>query len=454
MASAVLDDLRDVTVSPDGRNAYVASSGGDAVVVFDRDAASGELTEKFRRAACVSHDGNGGRCVDGNPLDIPVSLTVSPDGRNVYAAALQSAAIAVFDRSTNGSEPPPLLSISDVTVDEGDTDTADAVFEVSLSAPSAQRVTVDVATADDTAVAPDDYVTTHARVSFEPGQTVDSATVRVPVAADVRDEADETFTVELSRPTEAMIGDGQGRGTIIDSDAPDTTPPVTTLALSPADPDGDGGWYRNAVRPVVESTDGVGVGVAETRCVLDPPSPPSGFDDLPPGCDGADVTADGTHVLYAAAIDGAGNAGALAVTSFKLDRTPPVVTCPDPAPSFRQHDAAAEVSAMVSDALSGPMQSSVSAAAETTSLGADRGVTLTGADNAGNVTATRCSYTVSNPPSAHAGGPYIAGEGGTLMLNGSRSSDPTPRGSTRSPATSGTSTTTASTTISSGGCRV
>src|SRR6185503_13310521 len=47
----------------------------------------------------------------------------------------------------------PALSISDVSVTEGNTGTSNAVFTVSLSAISGQSVTVNFATADGTAVA-------------------------------------------------------------------------------------------------------------------------------------------------------------------------------------------------------------------------------------------------------------------------------------------------------------
>ena len=85
-----------LSVSPDGRNAYVASSGSDAVAVFAR-AADGALTQ----TGCVSDTG-AGPCVDGAALDLARWVTVSPDGRNAYLASVISGAVAVFDR-----EPPP-----------------------------------------------------------------------------------------------------------------------------------------------------------------------------------------------------------------------------------------------------------------------------------------------------------------------------------------------------------
>ena len=88
-----------VTVSPDGTTAYVAASGSDAIAVFDRDAVSGALTQKPGTAGCVSKPGAGDVC---DALDAPVSVAISPDGRNAYVAAVDSGAVVTFDRDPSG----------------------------------------------------------------------------------------------------------------------------------------------------------------------------------------------------------------------------------------------------------------------------------------------------------------------------------------------------------------
>jgi DNA-binding beta-propeller fold protein YncE len=80
-----LAGARSVTVSPDGRSAYAASQGRSAVSVFDR-AADGTLTQKPGTAGCISETG-AGPCVDGMALDSARSVTVSPDGRSAYVAS-------------------------------------------------------------------------------------------------------------------------------------------------------------------------------------------------------------------------------------------------------------------------------------------------------------------------------------------------------------------------------
>ncbi len=96
-----VDGASSVTVSPDGRSAYVASQLSDAVAVFDR-AADGTLTQKPGLAGCVSDTGAAG-CADGSALDRATSVTVSPDGRSAYVASAASGAVAVFDRAADGT---------------------------------------------------------------------------------------------------------------------------------------------------------------------------------------------------------------------------------------------------------------------------------------------------------------------------------------------------------------
>lgn len=97
---------RSVAISLDGRSVYVASdrSGGGAVAIFDRDPATGELTQKPGSAGCISQTGDPG-CTDGKGLTGARSVTISPDGGNVYVAAYGSTsggvpngAVAILDR--------------------------------------------------------------------------------------------------------------------------------------------------------------------------------------------------------------------------------------------------------------------------------------------------------------------------------------------------------------------
>jgi DNA-binding beta-propeller fold protein YncE len=94
-----IDAAGSVAVSPDGSSVYVATKASDAVAVFDRDLLDGTLTQKAGLAACVSLDGTSNMCTQGVALGDPVSVRVSPDGKSVYVSSSLTAAVAAFDRS-------------------------------------------------------------------------------------------------------------------------------------------------------------------------------------------------------------------------------------------------------------------------------------------------------------------------------------------------------------------
>ena len=78
-----------VTVTPDGRHVYAAGLNDDSIVALSRDAATGALVFASR-----VQDGVAG--VDG--LDAATAVAVSPDGRHVYATGFSDNAVAVFTR--------------------------------------------------------------------------------------------------------------------------------------------------------------------------------------------------------------------------------------------------------------------------------------------------------------------------------------------------------------------
>ena len=84
-------------MSPDGHNVYVGSFDGNAVAVFDRNAASGALTQPSGATGCIAAAPADG-CTTGLALAAPEGMAISPDGDNVYVAAAGSSALAVFAR--------------------------------------------------------------------------------------------------------------------------------------------------------------------------------------------------------------------------------------------------------------------------------------------------------------------------------------------------------------------
>ena len=103
-----------------------------------------------------------------------------------------------------------------MSVTEGDAGTKTATFEVSLSAASGQTITTNFATSSGTATEGVDFEDATGALTFEPGQT--TKTIAVTVNGDTVFEANETYHVNLSAPTNASIADGSGLGTIANDD--------------------------------------------------------------------------------------------------------------------------------------------------------------------------------------------------------------------------------------------
>jgi hypothetical protein len=111
----------------------------------------------------------------------------------------------------------PTISISDKSQAEGNSDSSNSDFALTLSNPSDQTITVHYMSIDGTAMQPVDYGNTSGTVSFAPGNT--SATVTVSINGDNTFESDEMFTVILDSPTNSTIAGGTGVGTIQNDDS-------------------------------------------------------------------------------------------------------------------------------------------------------------------------------------------------------------------------------------------
>jgi hypothetical protein len=188
-----------------------ATSNGTATAGSDYTATSGTLTftpGQMRKLIPVSVSGD----TTSEPDETFTVTLFSPTN-----ATLETAQATGTITTDDIAPATPSVSIAGASLAEGNSGTANAGFTVTLSAASASTVSVQYATANGTATAGSDYTTTSGTLTFAPGQT--SKPIPVPVIGDTTVEADETFTVTLSSPTNATLGTAQATGTITNDDS-------------------------------------------------------------------------------------------------------------------------------------------------------------------------------------------------------------------------------------------
>ena len=214
--------------APSGRTVTVdfATKNGTALAGSDYTANSGTLSfaaGETQKQIVVQMIGD-------TVAEAAETLTVGLS--NPVNAAIQTGTATGTIQNDDGNL--PLLNIDDQSITEGNAGTQTMTFNVTLSAASAQNVTVSYATQDGTAVAAGtlatggkDYVAKSGTLTFAPGEL--SKTIAITIDGDVANEADETFSVVLSNPsTTAQIQNGTGTGTILNDDA------VPTLSIADA----------------------------------------------------------------------------------------------------------------------------------------------------------------------------------------------------------------------------
>ena len=116
------------------------------------------------------------------------------------------------------------LSIADVSASEGN---GSVLVTISLSDASFTDVTVDYATANNTATAGVDYVAASGTATIAAGAT--STTVSISLTDDTTVENSETFFLNLTNPVGAAITDNQALVTINDNDTTQISIPDSTV---------------------------------------------------------------------------------------------------------------------------------------------------------------------------------------------------------------------------------
>jgi Ca2+-binding RTX toxin-like protein len=109
----------------------------------------------------------------------------------------------------------PVLAIADLSIIEPYDTAKQVLFTVQRFGNSSNSVSVNYSTANGTGVAGVNYTTTSGTLTFNPGET--TKTIGVTVNRDADLISGETFTVNLSSPTNAILGDNQAKATIYEA---------------------------------------------------------------------------------------------------------------------------------------------------------------------------------------------------------------------------------------------
>jgi len=165
-------------------------------------------------------------------ISVPVvGNTVSEPNETFFVNLSNPSFAALLDNQGQGTiidddVATPGVLISDVSQAEGNIGTTVFWFQLGLTAPSSQQVTVQYTTANGSAAAPGDYASTTSSVTFQAGQT--TQWIPVSVVGDTNAEPDETFLVNLTSATNATIKVAQAQGTIENDDA---APPDSVISI-------------------------------------------------------------------------------------------------------------------------------------------------------------------------------------------------------------------------------
>lgn len=182
-------------------------------------------------------------------IEVPVIDDALHEGDETFLLRLSNPVNAVLTRAEAigtivDDDAIPQVSIGDAVVVEGDSGRTNALFTLSLSAPSGRPVTVTFGTSNGTAVAGSDYLAVMSNAVTIPALQT-SILIPIAVNGDTAAEPDETYAVRLFWATNAVLARALGVGTIVTDDFEPilalTGFRVTTETLLPANADLDPG---------------------------------------------------------------------------------------------------------------------------------------------------------------------------------------------------------------------
>jgi hypothetical protein len=151
-------------------------------------------------------------------VSVPVPPSTLHTGNLYFYLSLNSPTNAVINHGTGTGtiiDPTtnPYLNIGDATATQGTGTSSVATFTATVSTASVNPITFEYTTENGSAVAGVNFTYEHGTVTVNPGQV--SVQITVPVTATSQYFPTKYFYLNLSNPTNALIGQNQGVGTIL-----------------------------------------------------------------------------------------------------------------------------------------------------------------------------------------------------------------------------------------------
>jgi subtilisin-like proprotein convertase family protein len=164
-----------------------------------------------------------------------VSFTPSYNG--IYFVEVSDPTTLSTGSYTVTVTPQPSMRVADAQLAEGNSGSRDMAFVITLPAAASSATVLQVDTADQTAIAGQDYTAVHTSVTIAAGAT--SVTVNVPILGNTVFQPNRTFALNVTAAGNPHTY--TALGTIVDDDAP------ASLGL-PSDPQLGNQWYLYTVR--------------------------------------------------------------------------------------------------------------------------------------------------------------------------------------------------------------
>ena len=235
-------DNTNVTVNEDAGTATFTVrltgnvAGGFTLDYATADGAANQPGDYTSTSGTLTFTGTDGESFDINVPIIDDSLIENTEDFVVDLSNLSTSLIGINTTQASGNildnDATPGTGISfdntNATVNE---DAGTATFTVRLTGNVQGGITVDYSSIDNLAAQPGDYTSTSGTLTFA-GTDGESYDIVVPIIDDIIVETSETFFVDLSNVTPALVGINTSRatGNIIDNDSNDDFPPDSIVS--------------------------------------------------------------------------------------------------------------------------------------------------------------------------------------------------------------------------------